>query len=174
MRLVLLSEADSLSFGLKPKPTAVAVKVKTEQIHSAGPLRTIALAKSKQPVAVAPLEADFAQAAVWRIKLPADLDWSADMILRLHYTGDVARVYIGGKFITDDYYNGLPLEIGLRRHAAELKNGELTVAILPLQKNAPIYLPDSAKPDFGSAASVVALSRVELIQNQTVEFTGKP
>ena len=98
-----------------PAPVAVT----TELVRPAGPLRKIEPGKSKQPVAAMPVDADFAAAAVWRIKLPANIDWSADTLLRLHYTGDVARVYIGGKFINDDYYNGQPLDLGLRRHAAD-------------------------------------------------------
>lgn len=181
--IVLLTEQDSLAL-LKhgegkpvlflrnpPKPP---VPVAIEQIKSAGPLRTISMGRSKQPVAAAPGDADFAHAAVWRIKLPTDLDWSANTILRLNYVGDVARVYIGNKFITDDYYNGQPLEIGLRRHAADLKDGELTIAILPLQKNAPIYLPESAKPDFGMADSVVSLRQAELIQDTSIALTIWP
>ena len=174
VRIALLSEADSLVFGLKIILAVAPVAVDTEQIKTAGPLRAIVPGKCKQPVAAAPLDADFAAAAVWRIKLPAGLDLNTDVLLRLHYTGDVARVYIGGKFITDDYYNGLPLEIGLRRHAADLKNGEITIAILPLQKNAPLFLPAPAQPDFGAADSVVALRSAELVPNQTVEFTGQP
>jgi len=171
IRVTLLSEADAGTLFLRPSAAAPApVAVATELVRPAGPLRKIEMGKSKQPVAAMPVDADFAAAAVWRIKLPADLDWSSDTILRLHYTGDVARVYIGGRFINDDYYNGQPLDIGLRRHAADLKNGELTIAILPLQKNAPIYLPESAKPDFGDAASVVALARAELVANPVVEL----
>ena len=170
--LKVLSAADAGHLFLgKPLESDPLVLDKVELIRPAGPLRKIELGKSKQPVAAAPVDADFAHAAVWRIKLPANLDWSADTLLRLHYTGDVARVMIGGKFITDDYYNGQPLEIGLRRHAEALKKGELTIAILPLQKNAPIYLPDSAKPDFGSADSVVALTRAELVTNTAIEPT---
>ena len=39
-----------------------------------------------------------------------------------------------------------------------------------MQKNAPLCLPDSAKPDFGTADSVVVLTRVELVLNTTVEI----
>jgi hypothetical protein len=171
MTVVILSEADAGHLFLKkPATDSAPVALTAEQIRPAGPLRKIELGKSKQPVAAAPVDADFADAAVWRIKLPANLDLSTDPLLLLHYTGDVARVMIGGKFITDDYYNGQPLEIGLRRHAAELKNGELTIAILPLQKNAPIYLPDSAKPDFGAADSMVNLYRIELVPMPKVEI----
>lgn len=174
LRLAVLREADSLTFGLKVSAAVAPVAVNIEQIKSAGPLRKIALAKTPQPVAAAPADADFAHAAVWHIKLPAGLDLTADTLLRLNYTGDVARVYIGKKFITDDYYNGRPLEIGLRRHAADLKEGELTIAILPLQKNAPIFLPESAKPDFGPADSVAVLRSAELVPNLTVELAGPP
>lgn len=172
-KVAIISAADAGTLFLKPSAAAPApVAVATELVRPAGPLRRIEQGKSKQPVAAMPVDADFAAAAVWRIKLPADIDWSADLLLRLHYTGDVARVYIGGKFINDDYYNGQPLDIGLRRHAADLKTGELTLAILPLQKNAPIFLPDSAKPDFGPAESVVALTRAELVANTTAELAN--
>ncbi|HEY0864569.1 MAG TPA: beta-galactosidase [Lacunisphaera sp.] len=171
IKVVLLAAADAEMLFLKKSTPAAPVPVTTELVRAAGPLRRIEPGRSKQPVAAMPVDADFAAAAVWRIKLPANIDWSADTLLQLHYTGDVARVYIGGRFINDDYYNGQPLDIGLRRHAADLQNGELTVAILPLQKNGPIYLPDSAKPDFGAAESVVALTRAELVSNTTVELS---
>jgi hypothetical protein len=176
LRVVVLGTQESLAFGIKPQPAPrPAITVRTELVRAAGPLRTIAPGQCQQPVAAAPLDADFASAAVWRIKLPAGTDLNSDVLLRLHYTGDVARVYIGDKFITDDYYNGLPLEIGLRRHAADLKDGELTIAILPLQKNAPIYFSSAAaKPNFGTADSVVELKGVELVQNQTVESIARP
>jgi len=173
--VAVISEAAAGNLFLKPSPAAAApVTVAIEQLKPAGPLRTISMGGSKQPVAAAPGDADFTHAAVWRIKLPADLDWAADTILRLNYVGDVARVYIGKKFITDDYYNGQPLEIGLRRHAADLKDGELTIAILPLQKNAPIYLPETAKPDFGSADSIAVLTRAELVENIMPDTISQP
>jgi hypothetical protein len=173
--IAVLGEAESLAFGFqKPDRPARPVPVATELLRAAGPLRKIEMGKSKQPVAAAPVDADFAAAAVWRITLPADLDLSTDPILRLHYTGDVARIYIGGQFINDDYYNGEPLDLGLRRHAAALARGELTLAILPLQKGAPIYLPDSARPDFGAADSVVALTRAEIVSNPTVTIANQP
>ncbi len=147
--------------------------VAAECVQLAGPLRHVASDKSAPQHATAPADADFADAAVWRIQLPADIDYSLNPILRLHYVGDVARVLIGGKLINDDYYNGNALEIGLRRHAAELMHGALTVAILPLQKDAPIYLSSpSARPDFAGKESVASLDRVELVPRYTVELTG--
>ena len=180
VRIVLLSTADSLaldheaatdtvSFDDLTPPTARPIAF--EKTKSAGPLRQIELGKSKQPVAAAPLDPAFADAAEWRITIPADLDLATNPLLRLHYVGDVARVYLNGEFITDDYYNGNPLEIGLRRHAAALKaaGNVLALQILPLQKSAVtgdkplIYVPRASFPDFANADSVADLSTVDVI-----------
>lgn len=161
-KIVLLSAEDAGWLFLKRPEDQPSHAILTEQIRPAGPLRKIEPGKSQKPVAAAPTDADFADAAVWRVKLPAEA-LQGDNLLRLHYTGDVARVYLDGKFIMDDYYNGQPLELGLRRYAAALARGELTVAILPLQKNAPIYLPDSAKPDFGPREAIAELRAVDIV-----------
>lgn len=171
IKVALLNTADAEQLFLKPRQAAAPTPVAFEAVRPAGALRKIELGKTKQPVAVAPAAADFAAAAIWRVVLPAEA-LEGDALLRLHYTGDVARVLIGGKFITDDYANGQPLEIGLRRHAKELKDGELTIAILPLQQGAPIYLPDSARPDFGGAGSIAVLHRVELVRNVDPEIAA--
>ena len=160
----LKSQFDGIFRRFIPRPPPlVAAKVEFEQIRQAGPPRVIPLGKIKDAVAAAPGDADFAQAAVWRIKLPRGLDLSADIILRLHYVGDVARVTLNGKLLTDDFYNGNPFDVGLRRHAPEILRGDLHVAILPLRKDAPIYMAKEARPDFGSANSLVELQRAELV-----------
>jgi beta-galactosidase len=170
-KVILLNTHEAERLFLKESVSTATTPVAIEPVRPAGPLRKIEPGKSQKPVAAAPGDADFAAAAVWRIKLPPAA-FEGDQLLRLHYVGDVARVYVDGKFITDDYYNGQPLEIGMRRHDGKmLRHGELTIAILPLQKNAPIYLPDSAKPNFGKAESVVSLDRVELVPNIAIEST---
>ena len=152
-------------------PAAQNVAVAFEKIRSAGPLREIPLGKIQQPVAAAPLDADFEQAAVWRIKLPPNLDLSSDLLLRFHYVGDVARITLNGKLITDDFYNGNPLEIGLRRHAPEILKGDLRIAILPLRKDAPIYMADSSRPQFDTNNNLVLLRSVQLLPRCESRFT---
>jgi hypothetical protein len=152
-------------------PRPLALKATAETIRSAGPARTIPFGRISQPVAAAPQDADFEQAAVWRIKLPAGVDLGADPILRLHYVGDAARVMLDGKLITDDFYNGNAFDIGLRRHAPEMLKGDLRVAILPLRPDAPIYLPKEARPDFATAGSVAALERVELVPRYQTQLS---
>jgi hypothetical protein len=143
-----------------------------ESARAAGPVREIPLGKISEPVAVEPSDADFEQAAVWKVKLTAGFDpAAADTLLRIHYVGDVARVYLDGRLINDDFYNGAPLEIGLHRYGAELKNAELTIAILPPRRDAItglkplIFMPAAAQPDFAGKDSVVRLDAMEIVSN---------
>lgn len=142
-------------------------------VQAAGPPREIPIGKISRPVATEPDDADFDKAAIWQVKLPHDVDLEDNPILRLHYTGDVARIMLNGKFITDDFYNGKPFDIGLRRHAPEILNGDLRIAILPLRKDAPIYMADAAKPGFGTKESVVNLDRVEIVESRTVQLKAE-
>jgi beta-galactosidase len=146
-----------------PAPDGRAFSVSTSQIKKPGPLRKISLGTIAQPVAAAPVDADFSAAAVWIVTLPKNIDLTNDPLLRIHYIGDVARVMLNGKFITDDFYNGNAFDIGLRRHAPETLTGKLEVAILPLQKDAPIYMADKARPEFGAANGIAKIQSVEII-----------
>jgi hypothetical protein len=154
-------------------PQTVKYKATFKNVQAAGTPREIPMGKIKQPVATAPLDSDFEKAAVWRIKLPADVDLGNDPILRLHYVGDVTRVMLDGHFITDDFYNGNAFDIGLRRHAPEILNGDLRIAILPLRKDAPIYMAEQARPHFGSADSVATLQRIEIIPRYQLQLTAR-
>ncbi|MBX3751738.1 MAG: beta-galactosidase, partial [Opitutaceae bacterium] len=165
LRLVVLEAEASLRLFDPPVPAPAApLPVATVQVRPAGPLRPIRPGPTPYGVASAPTDADFAAAAVWRLELPADFEASPDRLLRLRYTGNVARVYLGDKLIMDDFYNGLPLELDLSRLAADLASKELTVAILPLPKDAPIYFSDpTALPDFTGRDAVAELQRAEIV-----------
>jgi hypothetical protein len=80
---------------------------------------------------------------------------------------------LNGKLLTDDFYNGKTFEIGFRRHAPEILNGDLRVAILPLRKDAPIYLAKEAWPDFGSAPSIAVLKGVDIVARYEVEVIAQ-
>ncbi|MDF9826442.1 beta-galactosidase [Ereboglobus sp. PH5-10] len=139
------------------------------KIRDAGPPREIPLGKSPRPVPAAPAAADFAAAAAWKITLPSGV-WNnpTEPILRIHYTGDIARVLLDGNPILDDFYNGHPLDLPLARLAGKLDTGaQLTLEILPLRKDAPILLPNSAFPRFGPRASVAELGKLEILQTFT-------
>ncbi|OAM90535.1 beta-galactosidase [Termitidicoccus mucosus] len=151
------------------KPARLAARAK--KIRDAGPAREIALGNAPKPVPAAPSDADFAQAAVWEIELPPASVLAAAgtaPLLRLHYAGDVARVRLGEKLVMDDFYNGQPLDLSLDRYRQELASGtKLTVSILPLRKDSPVYMADGARPRFGKKGAVAELSRVEIVQRHT-------
>jgi hypothetical protein len=153
-------------------PPPVKFKAAFEKIQAAGPPRKIPLGKIDQPVAMAPLDADFEKAAVWRVAVPKNIDLGTDPILRFHYVGDVARVMLDGKFINDDFYNGNAFDIGLRRHSPEILDGDLRIAILPLSNDAPVYMADKAQPHFGSADSVADLQSIEIIPRYQLQLAA--
>ena len=165
---------DGIFASFRPaQPEAVKFKVTAELVQPAGSLRKIPLGKISQPVAEAPDDADFKQAAVWRIKLPGNLNTGTDPLLRIKYVGDVARVSLNGKLLVDDFYNGNSFEVGLCRYAPGILTGDLRLSVLPLQRDAPIYLDPSARPSFGGATSLVTLRGVEIIPRYTLTLTPK-
>lgn len=154
--------------------TEAPVTAALEKVQPAGPLRTIPIGKIAQPVATAPVDSDFQNAAIWNVKVPPNAGLNDDPILRIHYVGDVARVMLDNKLITDDFYNGTAFDVGLRSESLDLKNRELRIAILPLQKNGPIYLAEKARPAFGDSEALAAIQSVEIIPDYRLVLTAKP
>ncbi|MBR5963519.1 MAG: beta-galactosidase, partial [Bacteroidaceae bacterium] len=113
-----------------------------KKIREAGTLRQITIGVAK--VAEEPVDADFEQAAVYSIDLPADssLYVYPAAVLQIEYRGDVARLYADGHLIDDNFYNGRPFQYALWR----LPKGccQLELHILPLQKDMPVYFPREA------------------------------
>jgi hypothetical protein len=143
--------------GQPARSTAVAART----LAQAAPAQPVKL--SRRPVAIAPLEADFAGAAVWSLRLPPGLlEGGARPLLRIDYVGDAARLYAGGRLLDDNFYKGTPFRYGLwRLTPAQLQAG-LELRILPLRRDAPIYLPPEAWPQFGANGEALALQRVRL------------
>ena len=124
--------------------------IHAEKVREAGPLRTITIGVNK--VAEEPTDEDFEQAAVYRIKVPAEAVTKFRRLLQIDYRGDCARLYAVSKeqgnqapayqLIADNFYNGRPFLYGLWR----LPEGctELELRILPLQKDMPVYFPREA------------------------------
>ena len=85
------------------------------------------------------------------------------VLLRISYQGDIARIYTGGRLITDDFYHGAPWEVGLRDlGAADLKQG-LDLQILPLRADAPIYLAGDARPAIPAGGQIARLVEVQVL-----------
>jgi hypothetical protein len=171
VRVILLSETDSLALtheldagGLVFDRVAEqkVAPVVLELLKNPGALRDW---KSRNPefsLPVSPGINDFQSAAVWRVKLPENLDMASNPILRIHYVGDVARLTLNGRLLNDDFYNGMVFEIGLRRYAPEILSGELCLEILPLQKSMPVYFETDSRPSFTSDGTALRIERAEI------------
>ena len=115
--------------------------IEFKKVKDAGSLRTIKKGRAK--VAEAPSEQDWQQAAVYKIQLSSDLSSLTSHLLKITYRGDCARLYANGKLVDDNFYYGRPFLFGLWRLPKDCT--ELELRILPLQPDAPIYLPREAE-----------------------------
>jgi hypothetical protein len=148
--------------------TATTLKASAQPTKMAGALRTIAL--GSQRVAVEPGDADFDNAAAWSIHVPQTAGIANKALLRINYVGDVARVYVGDKFVLDDFYHGQPLDVALWRYSSEDLAKGLTVKILPLQKGAPIYMAKWPTMDDNAIATIES---VEIMEERSLTLTTK-
>ena len=144
----------------------IQVEPEVHQIQEAGKAAPVRIGEE---VAMAPEESAFERAARWSIRVP-DVKSAAvgEVLLHIAYQGDVARIYAGGRLITDDFYHGAPWEIGLRSiPAADLKQG-LELRILPLRADAPIYLASGARPAIPAGGQVAKLAQVRVLPDYRV------
>ena len=124
-------------------------KPEITKVKEAGQLRTIVKGRAK--VAEAPGEEDWQQAAVYTIQLPAE----RNELLSVLYRGDCARLYANGRLVADNFYYGRPFLYGLWRLPDDCQKLELR--ILPLQPDAPIYLPREADKTAGEAVKKIEI-----------------
>ena len=152
--IYLLSRHDAELLFLGERSQQSTVACPFEKIQEAGAPRTIRRGKAK--VAEAPTEEDWQQAAVYTIQLPQIPSADSSPLLQIGYRGDCARLYADGKLVADNFYYGRPFMYGLWR----LPKGctKLELRILPLQPNAPIYLPREAEKTAGEALNTVIIS----------------
>ena len=154
--LITQQEAEHLFLGEGREPARRSLMTSLTKVKEAGPLRHIVKGKAK--VAEAPSEQDWQQAAVYRLTLPADSSLYAlhASLLSVSYRGDCARLYANGRLVADNFYYGRPFLYGLWR----LPEGvtELELRILPLQPDAPIYLPREADKTAGEAVLGIEIS----------------
>lgn len=136
--IFLLTQQEAEHFGLSEQQATASeqITVNCVKVKEAGPLRKIVKGRAK--VAEAPSEHDWDNAAVYSIKLPDE----KTSLLRITYRGDCARLYADGKLVADNFYYGRPFFYALWRLSESVK--ELELRILPLQPDAPIYLPREA------------------------------
>jgi hypothetical protein len=164
-----MQKEDSRWLMVSVRGQEVSTQLATELLQPAGLAREIPLSSDKSHVAIAPTDADFTNAAVWKINLPAKLDLSQNPILRIHYVGDVARLTLNGRLIDDNFYSGRTFDLGLKRYAPEILTGDLRLEILPLRKDAPIFFEPKDKPDFGTNETLLKLLSAEIVSESNLK-----
>jgi hypothetical protein len=170
VQIFLLNEADSLAlqkmddkvFAETPAKFA-SQKLEATPLQTAGPVREIPLT-GKSQLAAAPTDADFTNAAIWKIKLSAKTGSAKNSLLRIRYVGDCARLTLNGRLLDDNFYCGREFDLGLNRYAPEIFSGDLRLEILPLRKDEPVYFEPKDKPDFGTNQTVLKLLSAEIIR----------
>jgi beta-galactosidase len=157
------------AFSAHVPPASIVAKVqKLRDVNGDPPV------KMGKEVAIAPDDAAFDTAAAWTIAVPRPEPGAASgEFLRIAYEGDIARLYVDGKLLTDNFYNGTPWLIGLDRIPSQQWD-KLELKILPLHEHAPIYLPENAWPSFPSGAPVARLNDVQVLQEYDVVVDAKP
>ncbi len=135
-------------------------------IRKAGTPRPISLGKQK--VAAMPTDADFDNAAVYGLDIKTIVSQytlekiKSDLFLSVDYFGDCARVYADGVLVQDNFWNGKPMLVRL----AALKGKNVEIHILPLRKDAPIYLQKEQRTilDASEGNSLLQLNNINLLR----------
>jgi hypothetical protein len=145
-------------------PTLVLTPIK--QAGTAAPVK-IGPPPSWRPQGVpqAPEEDTFdAAAAVWKLSLAnASLSNLGNLYLLVDYVGDIARLSNGHHLLVDNFFNGDPWKIGLKRFVNRNQTGDLLLQILPLRGDSPVFLEDRIRKTIPTTGQTEQLRSVQLI-----------
>ena len=141
-------------------------RVEVRKIREADSPREVV--KGKQKVAAMPEDSDFDKAAVYVIDIDSTLASCADSaFLKIDYAADCARVYADGKLVQDNFWNGKPMLV----RVSDLVGKKVELRILPLRKDAPIYLQKEQKAILeASENALLTLTKVSVIKRTTTPF----
>ncbi len=146
------------------------VAVAAKPLRDAQPARPVRIGGNAS-AAVQPDPEAFGASAAWLLDVAAsrtskDVD---SLLLDIDFTGDVARLFDGTRMVDDWYYNGQRWQFDLGNLASK-RQGPLTLTVLPLRADAPIYLPREHRPDFGGKPQVAELKAVKVVPVYRVEI----
>jgi beta-galactosidase len=146
--------------------------VQTEAAGIAPPVKTgPALDWRPHGVAQAPDAGPLKNAAHWSITVPSgSVNGLSDLYLNINYTGDVARLSSGGRLLDDNFYNGKTWTVGLKRFLAPQGPSTFDLSILPLRKDAPVYLETATPPEFATNGQDISLEGVTLVPEFQLEI----
>lgn len=135
------------------------IDVSVESLRVAGELE---VPGKQRPFA--PEDANFAKAPAWSIRLPHDaMAGLANIFLQFDYVGDVARLIADKELLADDFYNGEPWRVGVKRFLDKKEAEGFELEILPLRTDMPIFLEEAYRKNLPLNTQVVELEKVKVI-----------
>ncbi len=147
---------------------AATIRYTWRKTRSAGPPPPVTFGPKfswrRHPVVTVPPDAAFHEAAQWELTLPKqNLEGLSQVYLRMDYAGDIGRAWLGTDLVDDNFYNGLPWEIGLERFAPEIFKEPLRIDILPLRRSTPMYLDSRAWKKIPADKPMAAMESVTIL-----------
>jgi hypothetical protein len=114
---------------------------------------------------VAPGADAFAKAAAWKITIDG-YDPAAsvsNLFLKIDYAGDVARLSSENGLLTDNFFNGDPWVVGLKRFMSRNKSDSVRLGVLALEWNSPIKLDSQSGLNVQRDLKIAIVRDVKLI-----------
>jgi beta-galactosidase len=149
----LTASADGAFQAFDASLPARALKATITPVREARAMRPVVIGGLAN-AAIQPIPESFAAAAAWRIDVPGLAQ--QDALIEFDFVGDIGRLFSGTRMLDDWYYSGYRWQVASRHTGS----GPLTLSVLPLRADAPIYLPREARPDFGGKAQLAELRGV--------------
>ncbi|MGA1236751.1 MAG: beta-galactosidase [Limisphaerales bacterium] len=127
-------------------------------------LKLVRPAKGEGAKGKALAESEWERAAVWKVQVPETVA-GEDLLMRIMYVGDVARLYAGGRMVADQFYHGLPFDFGLWRLPQE-EWGSLELRVMPLSLREGLRVPSFVERLMGEASSKAELANYGLLERR--------
>ena len=102
-----------------------------------------------------------------------------DVLLRVHYLGDAAQAWLDGNLMADNFYNGMPWEIGLKRFMPEVLEKGFVICMVPMCEENQIYLENwvlKPSPDVARIEKIDVICEREVMVVQAaanMEYSSK-
>ena len=88
-----------------------------------------------------------------------------DVILKINYIGDTAMGFFQNDLVADEFYKGMPWEIGLCYFSGLKKAKQMNFYFRPIYKDAPfiVDLEKDNRPDFKEKPSFAQIGNMDFI-----------
>jgi hypothetical protein len=150
---------------------AKTIPVTLSRIRTAGQVPPIHIGGAANR-AIQPFPEAFGAAAAWSISIPATaLQGLNNAYLQIEYQGDVARLFSGATLLDDQFFYGPTWQVGLKRFEANLSQ-PLTLTVLPLPKDAPVYLDDAVRAALPTSDQVAEIKSVRVVPQYSIRLTN--